>query len=215
VCSITGGYVVRDPGLPTLAGRYIYGDLCGTVLRSLNLADAGSDRAEPLSISQVTSFGEDVCGRLYVASLNGPVSRIQDGAATPCDVDPSAGGGPGGGGGAGGTAVPDTTKPSLRTSVNGVRSLAKRRRLRIAITTSETVTAVVSGRLRGVARFKTARVQLPAGRTVVKLKISKKTARKLRRALRHKPRVIAVLAITLRDDAGNTRRGTRRVKVRG
>ena len=27
-CSIIGGYVVRDPGLPTLAGRYLYGDYC-------------------------------------------------------------------------------------------------------------------------------------------------------------------------------------------
>src|SRR5438132_1389513 len=27
-CSITGGYVVRDPTLPELAGRYVYGDYC-------------------------------------------------------------------------------------------------------------------------------------------------------------------------------------------
>ena len=28
VCSITGGYVVRDPALPELAGPYLYGDIC-------------------------------------------------------------------------------------------------------------------------------------------------------------------------------------------
>ena len=27
-CAIIGGYVVRDAGLPTLAGRYLYGDFC-------------------------------------------------------------------------------------------------------------------------------------------------------------------------------------------
>ena len=36
-CSITGGYVVRDPGLPTLVGRYIYGDFCNSNLRSVVL----------------------------------------------------------------------------------------------------------------------------------------------------------------------------------
>ena len=36
-CSITGGYVVRDPGLPTLFGRYVYGDYCNDALRSVVL----------------------------------------------------------------------------------------------------------------------------------------------------------------------------------
>jgi glucose/arabinose dehydrogenase len=211
VCSITGGYVVRDPGLPTLAGRYLYGDLCGSALRSIDLGDPSSDRAEPLPIAQVTSFGQDACGRLYVASLRGPVSRIEDGAATPCGATPATGGGPPGGT----PAPPDTTTPQLKTHVTGVHSLARRRRLRVVVTTSEPVTAVLAGRLRGVASFRTARLQLPAGRTAVRLRISKRTARELRRALRHKPRVIAALTITLRDDAGNTRRGTRRVKIRG
>jgi glucose/arabinose dehydrogenase len=201
VCAITGGYVVRDPALPTLAGRYVYGDLCGSALRSLDLTDPRSDREEPLAVAQATSFGEDAAGHLYVASLNGPVYRIQDPSAPPPPAPP------------GGTA--DTTRPRLRASVNGVHSVIAKRRLRIGITTSEPVTAVVSGRLRGVARFRTARLQLPAGRTVVKLRISKTTAHRLRRALRRKPRVIAALRITLRDAAGNTRRGARRVKVRG
>ena len=42
-CSITGGYVVRDPGLPTLLGRYVYGDFCAPALRSVDLANPASD----------------------------------------------------------------------------------------------------------------------------------------------------------------------------
>jgi len=33
-CSVTGGYVVRDPHLTTLYGRYLYGDFCKGELRS-------------------------------------------------------------------------------------------------------------------------------------------------------------------------------------
>ncbi len=33
-CSITGGYVVRDRSLPSLYGRYLYGDFCAGQLRS-------------------------------------------------------------------------------------------------------------------------------------------------------------------------------------
>jgi hypothetical protein len=34
VCSITGGVVVRDAGVPGLAGRYVYGDLCKPEIQS-------------------------------------------------------------------------------------------------------------------------------------------------------------------------------------
>ena len=43
-CSITGGYVVRDPGLPTLFGRYVYADLCAGQLRSFVPDSAGARR---------------------------------------------------------------------------------------------------------------------------------------------------------------------------
>jgi glucose/arabinose dehydrogenase len=78
-CSVTGGYVVRDPALPALAGRYVYGDYCKGQLRSARLA-AGSpshDRSLGLkTVDQLSSFGEDGLGRVYVVSLAGPVYRL-------------------------------------------------------------------------------------------------------------------------------------------
>jgi hypothetical protein len=35
-------------------------------------------------VESLSSFGEDGCGRIYAASLSGPVFRVQDGTATPC-----------------------------------------------------------------------------------------------------------------------------------
>lgn len=76
-CAIVGGYVVRDPSLGDLYGRYLYGDYCGGSVRSFELASPfGSDRPEGLEVPQMTSFGEDSCGRLYTASESGKVSRL-------------------------------------------------------------------------------------------------------------------------------------------
>jgi hypothetical protein len=218
--SITGGYVVRDPGLPTLAGRYLYGDIGQDELRSIALAtgSASGDRAETtLKVPIPTSFGQDACGRLYVSSIPGyahapgSVYRIEDGAATPCAPGgvPSAGGG-------GGTTRPgaDTRKPRLTARVRGLSTLISRRRLRVAIATDERTAATVAGRLRGVARFKTARRQLTAGRRkVVVLRISRRTARKLRRTVR-RHRVRIQVTVRVRDAAGNQRVATRRLTLR-
>lgn len=77
-CSIIGGYVVRDPELPELAGRYVYGDFCRSVINSalLTAAGGGDVRGTGLRIDQLVSFGEDGCGRLYAVSLAGPVYRV-------------------------------------------------------------------------------------------------------------------------------------------
>jgi glucose/arabinose dehydrogenase len=77
-CSIIGGYVVHDPSLPSLAGRYVYADLCEGKLRSLvpHLRRASDDHKLGLSVSSPTSFGEDDQGHVYVASLEGPVYRL-------------------------------------------------------------------------------------------------------------------------------------------
>ncbi|HEX2097185.1 MAG TPA: PQQ-dependent sugar dehydrogenase [Solirubrobacterales bacterium] len=77
-CTIIGGYVVNDPRLPSLQGRYLYADLCQGQIRSLvpHLRRASGDRRLGLSVSTPSSFGEDARGRVYVASLEGPVFRF-------------------------------------------------------------------------------------------------------------------------------------------
>ena len=56
VCSITGGYVVRDPQLPELAGQYLYGDFCNPALRAVTLSSSGAqnDHATGLNASFIT-----------------------------------------------------------------------------------------------------------------------------------------------------------------
>ena len=84
-CAIIGGYVVRDPSLGALYGRYVYGDLCTGEIRSLDLSDpVASDRPEILALGELDSFGEDSCGRLYVVSSDGEVLRLVGAAPAIC-----------------------------------------------------------------------------------------------------------------------------------
>ncbi|HEV2859081.1 MAG TPA: PQQ-dependent sugar dehydrogenase [Solirubrobacterales bacterium] len=77
-CSIIGGYVVRDPRLKSLRGRYVYADLCEGQLRALvpHLKRASDDHKLGLQVESPSSFGEDGRHRLYVASVEGPVYRL-------------------------------------------------------------------------------------------------------------------------------------------
>jgi hypothetical protein len=87
-CSIIGGYVVRDASLGDLYGRYLYTDYCSEEVRSLVLPRGGGlasgDRSEGLTVAKPTSFGEDSCGRIYVASDQGPVYRLEGSAPATC-----------------------------------------------------------------------------------------------------------------------------------
>jgi len=86
-CAITGGYVVRDPTLPQLWGRYVYADFCGGRIRSLappELVDGmpppvpvADDRDEGVHQRYLSSFGEGLAGQIYVVSLAGPVFRLE------------------------------------------------------------------------------------------------------------------------------------------
>jgi glucose/arabinose dehydrogenase len=77
-CAIVGGYVVRDPRLSSLHGRYVYGDFCTGRVRSLIPGPGGArrDRATGIRIRDLSSFGESGNGSLYATSLDGPVYRF-------------------------------------------------------------------------------------------------------------------------------------------
>jgi glucose/arabinose dehydrogenase len=78
-CSVTGGYVVRDPTVPSLNGRYVYGDFCEGRVRTARLraGRAVPDRKLDLrSVPSISSFGEDGSGHVYVVSLTGPIYRL-------------------------------------------------------------------------------------------------------------------------------------------
>jgi glucose/arabinose dehydrogenase len=77
-CAVMAGYVVRDPALPRLRGRFLYGDFCTGEIRSLvpHAPLARDPRREHVRVQALSSFGEDLGGRIYATSLAGPVYRI-------------------------------------------------------------------------------------------------------------------------------------------
>jgi glucose/arabinose dehydrogenase len=80
-CSITGGFVYRGPDLPSLRGRYFYGDYCSGAIWSLRVEDgeATDVRRERVALPQLASFGEDEDGELYLVSQAGSVYRLAAG----------------------------------------------------------------------------------------------------------------------------------------
>ncbi len=80
-CAITGGYVVRDPELISLRGKYLYADFCEGEIMAFPARTRHPRRdREPtgLSVPRVASFAEDADRRIYVVSLEGPVYRITE-----------------------------------------------------------------------------------------------------------------------------------------
>ncbi len=79
--AITGGFVVRDPALAGIQGRYLYADFYDGDIRHITLdpADPG-DTSTGETVTTLSSFGEDSLGRIYVANLgDGDVFRLVGG----------------------------------------------------------------------------------------------------------------------------------------
>jgi hypothetical protein len=206
VCSITGGYVVRDPGLPDLAGRYVYGDFCSAPLRSAAIGPSGASDDKPvgLSVANLSSFGEDACGRIYVASLGGAVSRLSQGPST-CAFA------------ADGTQLPSApatgtaaARPlSLRLHYAKRQHALRTRRVSLTASCDARCTITATGRV-GKRRLSRAAATAP---TRVYRRLRLRIGPATRRALRRSSKPTVTLAITARDHA-TSRTRTRRVSVR-
>ncbi len=94
-CSITGGYVYRGAQGAFPAGTYVFGDYCTGEIFAWNGATQTLLLDTALNIS---SFGEDEQGELYVIGLGGTLSRIV--GDTPCSyaIAPTSQSVPAGGG---------------------------------------------------------------------------------------------------------------------
>ncbi len=79
-CAVIGGYVSRDPNVPALARRYVYGDLCTGEIRAFvpDVADqeARSDRLVLRRANSLTSFGVGPDQRMYFTQGSGELKRI-------------------------------------------------------------------------------------------------------------------------------------------
>ncbi len=75
-CSIAGGYVVHDPGLPAIEGSYVFSDLCAN---EIFVAGVPSGTSSELGVStgSPVSFGEGENGQIYVVDLGGDVFRLE------------------------------------------------------------------------------------------------------------------------------------------
>ncbi|MCC7368969.1 MAG: PQQ-dependent sugar dehydrogenase [Chloroflexi bacterium] len=87
--SITGGYRYRGSAYPALAGAYFYADYCtGRIWKGLSFG-GGWTAVEALDTTHnISSFGEDQAGELYVLTAGGSVFRLTPAGQPSCAPRP-------------------------------------------------------------------------------------------------------------------------------
>ena len=71
-CSVTGGHIYRGAFYPDMQGQYFYGDFCSGLLFSLYDDPVDGWTVTPVADTpyQITTFGEDELGELYLTDYN-------------------------------------------------------------------------------------------------------------------------------------------------
>lgn len=91
--AVTGGFVYRGADYPDIAGRYYFADfVLGTVWSCIPGPTGVTDLLNHTalfnpSLTNITSFGEDAAGRIYITDVQGTVARIVSPPPPPPDID--------------------------------------------------------------------------------------------------------------------------------
>ncbi len=73
---VIGGYLVRDPALPSFQGKYLFGRFGTGIIMKLGAQAAPPATDTGLDVPSVSGFGENGVGNLYATSLEGAVYRL-------------------------------------------------------------------------------------------------------------------------------------------
>lgn len=103
-CSLTGGYVYRGSAIPQLQGHYIFADYCSDDIWTTRVINNNGQTTEivnrrtdlspggGLIIADITSFGEDARGEIYICDQGGEVFKIISDTASDVGWGPSGSG---------------------------------------------------------------------------------------------------------------------------
>ncbi|MCI0447606.1 PQQ-dependent sugar dehydrogenase, partial [bacterium] len=77
-CSVSGGYRYRGTAIPQIYGKYYFGDYCsGSVWQSTQSGNGTWSLGSSLSTGfNISGFGEDANGEMYIINLNGAVYKF-------------------------------------------------------------------------------------------------------------------------------------------
>jgi glucose/arabinose dehydrogenase len=90
-CSITGGFVYRGVLSPGLSGIYFYGDYCSGIIWGLRQTTGQWETHLFLDTTlNITCFGEDEAGEVYVGDYAGGIYRLAD-QTPPCSAQTVSG----------------------------------------------------------------------------------------------------------------------------
>jgi len=224
--AITGGVVVRDPGLGSLVGRYLWADFFVGAIRSLqpdDAADTNRPETDLPKVPQLVSFSEDSDGHVYVVQLQkdfqtkeGSVQRLVCTDCTPQPVPGGSGTSASGSGTSsdsssqqpGPTTTPDKTPPRVSIRAARLQNVLRSGVVRVAVTCNEACVVRATGRAGGLKLHGVLRHLRAHQRAGLELRASERVRRSLAR------HGAAILIVRARDGAGNLRIAWLTVRVK-